>query len=331
MLHRVIVPALLRIALLSILVGALPPAPMPIALAKPAIVGPPAPALVAAQPAPARVLHSPTPPPDFVPPPLRPRAPQPPPPHVPPSHPTGPRIFQSKPGSTAEAAHTESRRIGIQSAATGNITNAYIKTLISAGGRFVTGTTGGDPTTPNDDNKKLLYGFPSNVGSSFSTLRVSTGSTTNDYRLGSTDWDNIGIAPTTGPTSDGSAITTVWERDGVRVKERLTLAPDPASGNRNMTAIAYTVTNTNAANRIVGMRVMLDVEVGNNDRAPYIVPDAGQVVNQREWLGAQVPSYWIAYESATFAFQVASRYRKYISGASGTSLLLQTSMQDACI
>src|SRR6266536_120694 len=127
MLHRVIGRSLLRIALLSILVGALPPAPMPIVLAKPAIVGPPAPALAAASPSQASLLHSPTPPPDFVPPPLRRRAPEPPPTQVPPPHPTGPRIFKSKPGTPAGALRTEATSIRIQSTATDYIANSYIK------------------------------------------------------------------------------------------------------------------------------------------------------------------------------------------------------------
>jgi len=58
MLHRVIGRSLLRIALLSILVGALPSAPMPLALAKPAIVDPPAPALAAVPPSPSSILSA---------------------------------------------------------------------------------------------------------------------------------------------------------------------------------------------------------------------------------------------------------------------------------
>lgn len=197
---------------------------------------------------------------------------------------------------TPKAQH----EFGPMSSPSVSIQNSYIKALSSGGGRFLIGTTGGDPNTPNDNNKRLLYGYSSNVGSSFSTLRIISGGVTRDYRLGTTDWPNPGIAPVTPPASDGNRILTIWERDGVRVEERLYFAQNTDTGRLDTTAIEYTIHNNSGADVDAGLRVMLDVMVGENDGAPYFILGSGQVTRQSEWLGTNVPSYWISYESSTF-------------------------------
>jgi len=191
--------------------------------------------------------------------------------------------------------------IDIQSTPTEFIANEYIKVLTSEGGRFIIGTTGGDPDTSNDNDKQLLFGYPTNVGSSFSTLRIINGSTTTDYQLGSVDWPSTGIAPSAPPASDGTTITTIWEQDGVRVEERLYFAQNTDTGRPDTTAIEYTLKNNNSTSREVGLRSMLDVMVGDNDGPPYFIPGTGQVTRQSEWHEANVPDHWVAYESPTFA------------------------------
>jgi len=207
--------------------------------------------------------------------------------------------------------------MGIQSTPSEAIENAYLKALASEGGRFIIGTTGGDPDTFSDDNKGLLFGYPTNVGSSFSTLRVINGSTTSDYRLGGTDWPSAGIAPTAPPSSDGTTVTTTWEQDGVRVEERLYFAQNSDTGRWDTTAIEYTLKNNNSTDRDLGLRIMLDVMAGDNDGAPYLVPGTGQVTRQSEWQGANVPDYWVAYESSTFA-PASLKARGQLSGNGAT-------------
>jgi hypothetical protein len=106
--------------------------------------------------------------------------------------------------------------------------------------------------------------------------------------------------PIAAPSSDGTTITTIWEQSGVRVEERLYFAQNSATGRPDTTAIEYTIRNDNASSRSVGLRIMLDVMVGDNDGAPYFILGTGQVTQQAEWNGVNVPDYWISYESATF-------------------------------
>lgn len=140
-----------------------------------------------------------------------------------------------------------------------------------------------------------MYGYPTNAWSSFSTLRIINGGVTSDYRLG------IDIDPVLPATSTGSTILTVWEKDGVRVEQRLYFEQNSDTGRFDTTAIEYTIKNSNSSVRHIGLRIMLDVMVGNNDGAPYFVLGTGQVTQQAEWNGANVPEYWISYESPSFS------------------------------
>jgi len=55
------------------------------------------------------------------------------------------------------------------------IENAHVKALSSVKGGFTLGTTGGNPASNFDDNKRLIYGYPTSIGTSFSTLRINDG------------------------------------------------------------------------------------------------------------------------------------------------------------
>ncbi len=175
------------------------------------------------------------------------------------------------------------------------IENAHVKALSSVKGGFTLGTTGGNPASNFDDNKRLIYGYPTSIRTSFSTLRINDGGIITDYRLG-----HEGLDPISPPTSDGTRITSIWEQSGIRVTEYLYFVTNPISGYQDTTAIEYVVQNNNSTARSAGIRIMLDVMVGSNDGAPYFIEGNGQVTQQSEWSGSNVPDYWISYESSTF-------------------------------
>jgi|GEM_PF-4811727 len=175
-----------------------------------------------------------------------------------------------------------------------SILNQYLRTNIASDGRFVIGTTGGDPSTSADDNKRLLFGYPRNIWSSFATLRVVSGSSTTDYQLGKN------VVPTSGPSSNGTTLTTVWESGGVRVEQRLYFANNPDTGRTDTTAIEYQLTNISTSQRQVGLRLLLDTMIGNNDGAPLFAPGYGNISQERDFSSGGIPDYWIAWESPTF-------------------------------
>jgi hypothetical protein len=187
--------------------------------------------------------------------------------------------------------------IGLDSTPSVSIQNSYIKALTSTGGRFILGTTYGDPGNSTDDNKRLLYGYPTDVGTGFSTLRIMNGASASDYRLGNTDWSS-GIVPLTAPYVSGNAIISLYEQSSIRVQEKLSFVPNPDNGRLDTLSIEYQLTNLGAVSRDAGIRVMLDTMIGSNDGAPIFVPGWGRVTQEQD-ITSQ-PDYWIAWESANF-------------------------------
>jgi hypothetical protein len=180
-----------------------------------------------------------------------------------------------------------------------SLANEFIEALGAGTGRFVLGTKGGDPATSNDDNRRLLYGYPLYVGTSFSSVRIVGNGIVSDYRLG-TDGDTNSLAPLATPVIQDSALRSEYVKDGVRIVERVYFGLNPDTERNDAAIIEYTLTNENSTPRQVGLRMMLDTMIGSNDGAPYFIQGSGRTTQQFEWIG-NVPDYWIAYESTIFA------------------------------
>jgi hypothetical protein len=82
-----------------------------------------------------------------------------------------------------------------------SIENSFLRSDTDDDGQFVLGTTGGDPGTPADDDKDLMFGFSpaggSDIWSSFPSLWVDSTVT----RLED-------VTPSTLPTTSGGVIST---------------------------------------------------------------------------------------------------------------------------
>jgi hypothetical protein len=180
-----------------------------------------------------------------------------------------------------------------------SLSNSFVRLDADDDGQFVIGTTGGDPAITGDNDKRLLYGFysggSSSIWSSFTSVRVVTGTTTTDISLKDR-------TPTQGPTNSGASITTVWTvAPNIQVRQVLTPMTNPYSGRADTIKIEYTVTNLDSVAHGVGVRCMLDVMVGNNDAAPYFVPGVGNSDKEQEYTSANMPAYYFAFESPTYA------------------------------
>ncbi len=153
-------------------------------------------------------------------------------------------------------------------------------------GRFTIGTTGGDPTTPSDNNKRLLYGHP-NPWSSFTTIRIDG----SDNIYGSS-----GTMVSVPQAVGGDSIVSVWTIGDIGVTQRLTLVTS-SSGYADTAEIAYTVVNQGTAAHSVGTRVMMDTMLGNNDAAPFSIPGVGDITTETEFTGDDMPTTWFVYDS----------------------------------
>lgn len=179
------------------------------------------------------------------------------------------------------------------------VRNDHVRADISPAGGWAMGTTGGDPSTPLDDDKTMVYGFEpggtSDIGSSYTTIRVSG-------PAGALD-----ILPAAGDAAaqidDGDIVRTVWawtEPHDVRVTQTLRLADNPFSGRRDGVAVDYWVANADSVAVEVGVRALIDVKLHRNDGAPYIVPGVGAITTEREFGPGDVPPFWQAFESPQY-------------------------------
>ena len=178
------------------------------------------------------------------------------------------------------------------------VDNDYIRVSADDDGQFVIGTTGGDPALPTDDNKRLLYGYPDDIWSSFATVRVVIDGDTSDFRL-------LDRVPAEGPARQGGAIITTWLLNQVRVTQRLEPAFNVYTGREDTIRIQYNLTNMGDTGRAAGIRSMLDIAIGRvgamveGDGAPYFVPGAGNLTHEAEFVGS-IPAIWKAFESLEF-------------------------------
>jgi len=179
------------------------------------------------------------------------------------------------------------------------LANLFIRADMGPAGTWALGTTGGDPDTPLDDNKTLVYGFKpgnsSDVGSSWTTVRIIGPGGSRDVMPAATD--------TVNQEQVGDALLTTWawqEPHQVRVTQTLRLIENPFSGRPDAVGLRYEVHNDDRVEVRIGIRSLVDVKLGLNDGAPYLVPGIGAIVTEREFLAPDVPPFWVAFESPTY-------------------------------
>ncbi|MFH2013176.1 MAG: choice-of-anchor D domain-containing protein, partial [Pseudomonadota bacterium] len=165
----------------------------------------------------------------------------------------------------------------------------YVELAIRSNGEFTMGTLEGDPDNPNDNNKKLLYGHP-NPWSSATTIRID-GSDYWNYKGGT-----IGTI-TTAPYDSGNSNITVWDINGIRVTQTLTIFTGSTTGRLDNVEIKYTIVNNTSSSHNIGVRVMLDTMLGSNDGAPFRIPGVGDVTTEMEFASSNMPQYWQAFDS----------------------------------
>jgi len=179
-----------------------------------------------------------------------------------------------------------------------SLSNAYIGADIEAGGKFVIGTTGGNPDILGDENKRLTYGFQpdqgSEVGTSFLSMRVITGTETVDISL-----ENR--SPVSGPLEAEQKILTVWEIEpNIRLTQTLSFMRNPFTGFEDMIKIDYEAANLDDLTHEIGLRYLLDTMVGNNDDAPFFIPGVGDIDTEQDFRGDNVPTHYTDFESDDF-------------------------------
>lgn len=177
------------------------------------------------------------------------------------------------------------------------VANALIRADIGPVGTWALGTTGGDPDTPSDDDRDLLYGFEpggaSQVASTFTTVRL---------RGSAGQFDSVPKQAALQRTV-GDRVETAWSWENpyaLRVTETFQITLNPFSSRQDVVDLGYEVHNPGSAPVEVGIRSLLDIKLGTNDGAPYFIPGVGTVSTEQDYTGAAIPAFWQAFESPTY-------------------------------
>jgi hypothetical protein len=162
-----------------------------------------------------------------------------------------------------------------------------IRVQCTADCRFGVTTIAGSSQNPGDDNKRLTY---------------SPDGATNNTRL----WVD-GESPLFGgsegvrrvanePLGEGG-FKSVWEFAEVQSLQRIELVASDISRRMDTIRVSYEMKNVGNRQRNVGLRVMLDTLIGNNDGVPFIVPgNEGIVTYPITYQGERVPDFVRAIE-----------------------------------
>lgn len=196
----------------------------------------------------------------------------------------------------AKAALIEDAEISLMNTDDFRIYNEYIETAIAYNGRFTMGTLMGNPANMNDDNKKMLYGHPY-PGTSETTIRIDG----SDVRYSVADLSQM-------TTNDSKTKHTSYMEvlPGVMATQELTIVKNLTTGLYDTVEIKYIIKNNDTENHKVGVRIMLDTMLWNNDHAPFKIPGYGELTTRKEFVGDDIPQYWQVFDSLENPSVIAS-------------------------
>ncbi|MGQ9778284.1 MAG: hypothetical protein ACUVRM_00200 [Bacillota bacterium] len=163
-------------------------------------------------------------------------------------------------------------------------------------GRFAVEVASGDPERPDDDGEPLIYGRPI-PWTSYTTLCLDG----RVYAFGGPTMRRAGKGLPTGEevlpsVLQEGAIRTVWRYGDVEVIQHLSIVEGPTTGRLDTARIGYTLINRGAVSHRVGLRVVLDTMLGENDGAPFRVGER-QILTDEALGGRAIEPYWQAFDS----------------------------------
>ncbi len=184
--------------------------------------------------------------------------------------------------------------------------NDFIEIAVSdryPGTNFTQGITGGLPVTPYDNNKPILFGHP-HPYTSFTTVQIDG----KEAIYGSQEGrllDDPYI------TRDNKSIERSWGYGNIEIKQKVSLVVSEWSETKyeDTAQLQYVIINNDNIPHQVGLRVLFDTMLGQNDSALIRTSNYPFTGFEQDFSGASVPNWWIAIEG---------QQRKVLFSAQGT-------------
>lgn len=189
-----------------------------------------------------------------------------------------------------------------------NIGNDYIEvTSTTDGSSFGINTLKGNPSKRFDDNKPLLYDGDDKFATSYTTVRIvknpgMNNEETQDYVYGSSKGTMVRPPYEYQVDGENKAIVSVWSIDGVEITQQLTINGNTASAYGGYANISYSYRNTNAESVGVGIRILLDTKIADNDGGQFFKNGGtSSITKEVEFSGDSVPEWYSISDSITYS------------------------------
>ncbi len=182
------------------------------------------------------------------------------------------------------------------------ISNEYIAVAVNRSpdgtGRFGVKVTGGDPFRSGDEEQPLIYGFE-NPWTSYTTVRIDG----KDYIFGGRTRKRSGGTGTFGQVIAGpeldvekGVIRTVFRFDTVEVMQEIAVVESTTTMLPDTAKIQYTIINRDEKPREVGLRVVIDTMLGENDGNPFRIGETA-IVTDTVFSREELPEFWQAFDT----------------------------------
>lgn len=183
------------------------------------------------------------------------------------------------------------------------IDNTYLQVIVKKDGKgFGIKTLEGHPLKATDNDKPLLYSGNDGFATSYTTVRIKhADGRVNDYIYGNS-YGFMGMdgrfveAPRAGSTDTSFFITSVWEVENVAIRQTIELSRNSANGEAGYTIIRYEYTNNSGKDLDIGVRILLDTQIADNDGGSFFLNSSSNYVSlETVFSGENVPdNYRIA-------------------------------------
>lgn len=135
---------------------------------------------------------------------------------------------------------------------------------------------------------RLTYNYDRGQDTGFTSVRLDN----KDILLANGNY-TVG-APTNVSASEN---VTTYKIGNVQIKQDVQIVNNSGTGRADTIKYTYVLENKDTAAHSVGVRMLFDTMLGEQDGAPFRIPGIGSITTEKSFTGNQIPQYWQVFES----------------------------------
>jgi len=168
-----------------------------------------------------------------------------------------------------------------------DLTNRYVRVSVDQStARFILNTLEGNPNNPYDDNVVLLFRKipPTTLTYIYINGEVFTFGSENGYYVKR-------------PILEEDRISCIWSVKGVKIEQDLSIIKGPSTGIEDTLFIKYIIRNESGGKLSIGLKIILDVTIGENDPNTVGIPGIGSYKNETQLYRDNIPDFWYIFDN----------------------------------